>query len=194
MDLCGTSASVAVRFAREHPRSCCHASDGRGKLAALLPPQLCLQCQQPEHLRNGKVRGDPGRIAALQTRVQELQTQQDLQSARLTFVERSNGGSSGCGTCAQYSPGARKSLSAGHSPRQSNAIWEQKACVREVSAHVRGQDVRREQPGVYMLCPRVSAATKAIIDFRPPWHPGWCPRARRVSAKCPRGLKIKAYI
>ena len=29
--------------------------------------------------------GEPGRIAALQTRVQELQTQQDLQSARLHF-------------------------------------------------------------------------------------------------------------
>ena len=154
MDLCGTSASVAVRFAREHPRSCCHASDGRGKLAALLPHQLCLQCQQPEHLRNGKVRGDPGRIAALQTRVQELQTQQDLQSARLTFVERSNGGSSGCGTCAQYSPGARKSLSAGHSPRQSNAIWEQKACVREVSAGRMSAESSLEYTCFVRGCPR----------------------------------------
>ena len=36
-------------------------------------------------------------------------------------------------------------------------------------------------------CPR-PLVTKAIIDFRPPWHPGWCPRARRVSA----GLQNKS--
>ena len=66
----------------------------------------------------------------------------------------SNGGSSGCGTCAQYSPGARKSLSAGHSPRQSNAIWEQKACVREVSAGRMSAESSLEYTCFVRGCPR----------------------------------------